>query len=294
MKIYTDFAAAIDGASAALQHRSLPVHTERWQGFDISKRPEAQMREVLNFSFQTPMPTEQLEYYRAQILPNLPWADDHFEERVSGWFNPGETWKQWPWALKADQSRKHGPNKDEFSHTYGTRYWPRVKKGVLHPSPFCDDVEPIPVNDEMHGHYFRYGDLNDVVDLLRREPLTRQAYLPVWFPEDTGAVEGQRVPCTLGYHWIVRGGFLHVFYPIRSCDFYRHFRDDLYLTVRLTLWILDELRKPVSTKSKLIAGESVPFDWQKVKPGFFTMWIGSFHLFINDYRKLYGESNPQR
>ena len=30
----------------------------------------------------------------------------------------------------------------------------------------------------------------DVIDLLEREPFTRQAYLPIWFPEDTGAFHG--------------------------------------------------------------------------------------------------------
>ena len=276
MKTYGTFRDAIEAASLALKHLSYPVHTERWQGFDIKNRPEAEMREVLNFSFTTPMTSEKLDFYRDHIGPNLPWADDHFEERVSGWFNPGETWRSWPWALKADESRKHG--KGEFSHTYGTRYWPRFRPygggRVLHTLDMGEARNES--LDEMRGHYFRYGDLADVVELLAREPHTRQAYLPIWFPEDTGAVEGQRVPCTLGYHWIMRNGYLHVYYPIRSCDFYRHFRDDLYLTVRLTLWLLDQLRQ--RDKS-----------WQSVKPGMFSMWIGSFHLFINDYRKLFGD-----
>lgn len=233
------------------------------------------MVELLNFDFQTAMPTMDLDYYRQQITPNLPWADDHFKERVGGWFNPGETWKAWPWALKADESRKHGNG--EFSHTYGTRYWPKENRsGLKRDDPHVEGWR------EMKGHYFPYGDLDDVVDLLVREPQTRQAYLPVWFPEDTGAVEGQRVPCTLGYHWIMRRGFLHLYYPIRSCDFMRHFRDDLYLTVRLTLWLLDQLRERDSTT------------WARVQPGLFSMWIGSFHVFVNDYRKLYGKSPPER
>jgi hypothetical protein len=69
----------------------------------------------------------------------------------------------------------------------------------------------------------------------------------------------------------MRNGFLHVHYPIRSCDFFRHFRDDIYLCVRLTLWLIEQLaeRNPV---------------WANVQPGFFSMWIGSLHMFINDYR----------
>jgi hypothetical protein len=275
LKIFPDFCAAIQAASDALQFRARPVHTETWQGFDISKRPEAEMREILGFDLRVAMPSESLEYYRAQILPNLPWADDHFAERVAGYANPGETWLSWPWALKADSSRKH---QGEFSHTYMTRYWPRFV-----PPEGGRVINTIGLGEvanstlfEMRGHKFRYGDLADLVNLLAREPHTRQAWLPIFFPEDTGAVDGQRVPCTLGYYFIQRNGFLHLYYPIRSCDFYRHFRDDLYLTVRLTLWVLERLR------------ERDVF-WQGVRPGFFDMWVGSFHLFVNDWTKLFAE-----
>ena len=76
---------------------------------------------------------------------------------------------------------------------------------------------------------------------------------------------------------MMRGGFLHVHYPIRSCDFYRHFRDDMYLCVRLTLWLLENLSK------------MDPTTWKDVRPGFYSMWIGSLHVFVNDYAKLFAE-----
>jgi thymidylate synthase len=122
---------------------------------------------------------------------------------------------------------------------------------------------------ELKGIRYNYGNLRDVVDLLAKEPLTRQAYLPVWFPEDTGAT-GRRVPCSLGYHFIQRSGFFHIVYYIRSCDFTRHFRDDIYLTYRLWDWVLRELQKEHSF-------------WKTVELGMFTMHISSLHMFINDY-----------
>lgn len=254
-----NFADAIQTVNVLLEKKSQMVHTEKWQGFDIKDRPEAAMHELTDLFFKVDMPGEDLAVYRDQIKPNLPWADDHFAERVAGVpFNPGKTWETWPWANKADQSRIYD---GKFSHSYMERYWPA----------FAGD------GDRMKGIRFNYGDLNDVVNLLAREPLTRQAYLPIFFPEDTGALHGNRVPCTLGYHWMVRDGKINMFYPIRSCDFYRHFRDDLYLTARLTLWILDQLRGKDSS-------------WNNVRPGTFSMWIGSFHMFRNDYLKLYGAS----
>lgn len=264
-----NFADALQTVSVLLEKKSQVVHTEKWQGFDIVNKPEAAMHELTDLFFKVNMPGEDLAVYRDQIKPNLPWADDHFDERVCGEpRNPGNTWLTWPWANKADQSRIYD---GKFSHSYMERYWPRF-------AGISDADFKFRTNGTVNrGIRFEYGDLNDVIDLLHREPHTRQAYLPIFFPEDTGALHGNRVPCTLGYHWIVRDDNINTFYPIRSCDFYRHFRDDLYLTSRLTLWLLDRLR------------EKDP-QWNDVKPGTFSMWIGSLHMFRNDYLKLYGAS----
>ena len=263
--IYANFSKAIAAIDHQMQHYSYSIHTEKWQSIDISRKPEAEMKELLNVTFQVVLQSDEYDTYRQDIGPNLPWADRHFElERVSGApINPGTTWREWPYGLSADKFRKE----EVFSHSYAERYWPKLANG----GAYCDPTKPVP----LRGVRYPYGDLHDVVNLLHREPLTRQAYLPVWFPEDTGVVHGERVPCTLGYHFMQRQGHLHVYYPIRSCDYVRHFRDDLYLTVRLTLWILQRLR-------------GLDDRWRDVMPGFFTFWAGSLHCFINDYRKLYG------
>lgn len=245
-----------------MQNNSNKIHTEKWQGLDISNRPEAEMHELTNIVIHCNMPGEELEVYRKELTPNLPWVDEHFVERVGGNpVNPGLTWKSWPWALNADKARRFD---GKFSHTYMERYWPRFTGQSINRG----------FQVEMQGHWFRYGDLEDIISLLRKEPLSRQAYLPIFFPEDTGAHHGDRVPCTLGYHWLLRDHKLHTFYPIRSCDYYRHFRDDIYLTARLTLWILKQLR-------------ARDLFWESVSPGNFTMWIGSLHMFRNDYIKLF-------
>ena len=117
--------------------------------------------------------------------------------------------------------------------------------------------------------HFDYGDLGDIIKLLADQPLTRQAYLPVWFPEDTGALHGGRLPCTLGYQFIMRDGRFHIIYPIRSCDFVRHFRDDIYMTVRLLQWV----------KERAAELNSV---WDEVRLGTYTMHITSLHCFVQD------------
>ena len=281
MTTYPDFPSAIDSLRNRMAIASHEVHTERWQGLDIKKRPEAKMRELCFESLTVPMSGEVLDDYRTLISPNLPWADEHFEkERVSGEpINPGETWKIWPYGHSA---AGHLDEDGQYNHSYAERYWPQYAgqtPGGRLTGTFVDPKKQDPDDPLRYAHHgirHKYGDLAGVVRHLVKEPLTRQAFLPVWFPEDTGDSHDGRKPCTLGYHFMMRGAKLHVAYYIRSCDLVRHFQDDIYLTVRLVLWILDKARE----LDRL---------WLRVTPGDFHMHISSLHCFINDWHKLCSE-----
>ena len=251
---------------------STPIETGRWQGLDISDKPEMQMHEVMYYDFKVALQTENLEPYRQDIKPNLPWADDHFKERVCGYpINPGVEWANWGNSDSAETFLEQG----KFNHNYMERYWPRHAGYVTSPTGVANDYEVKHLPHLVHqGIRHEYGDLEGVVRHLAKHPLTRQAYLPVWFPEDTGDVHEDRKPCTLGYHFMMRNGKLNIVYDIRSCDYVRHFRDDIYLTVRLLLWVLEECRT------------YNPEIWMNVVPGTFIMHISSLHMFRNDYIML--------
>lgn len=190
------------------------------------------------------------------IEPDLPWAEDHFIERLAGPSNPGNTYKYWPYHNNLDGDKKY--LNEKFSHTYQERYWP-----VLSESEYKLREEGLGTRDtEREGIRFQYGDLNDVINLLSNNPTTRQAYLPIWFPEDTWAANNQeRVPCSLGYYFYIERGKLHCNYTIRSCDLFRHFRNDIYLTARLLQNIAVMIDK---------------------EPGNLNMIIYNLHLFKND------------
>jgi thymidylate synthase len=96
----------------------------------------------------------------------------------------------------------------------------------------------------------------------------------MWFPEDTGSVHGERVPCTIGYHFMRRGNYLHMVYYIRSCDYLRHFRDDIYMACRKLMWVLDLLK------------ERDPERWGDVVPGYYAMHITSLHCFNKEKEVL--------
>lgn len=246
-----------------LKH-SRPLDASRWQSV---KAPQP-MLEILNVTLNYYVGEENLEFHQSVIKPNLPWADRHFlEERVSGDpINPGKTWRIWPYSASANKHRREGEEDPQFDHSYAERYWPKhaglTPGGALPPGEL----------DVHRGIRFKYGDLDDLVTILAVEPTTRQAYLPVWFPEDLGAaLEHKRVPCSLGYHFICRDQRLHCVYYLRSCDFVRHFRDDVYLTVRLVLWVLEQCRLAAPEKG-----------WDDIQPGKLTIHITSLHCFETD------------
>ncbi len=249
IKPYGTIGAAIYDAGRQLVTFGKKVDVGLWQGTDVTGKPDMVTLELLNHSFSAPM-TSDLDDLRADVRPNIPWADDHLLERVGGEpLNPGVQWEHWPYTVRqgpaADRFRTEG---GKFTHTYMERIW----------TPPLDGIR------------YRFGNLADVLDLLERAPLTRQAFLPIWFPEDTGDVHQGRLPCTIGYQFMMRDNLLHCFYPIRACDFVRHLRDDAYLANRLSLWVLQELQK------------RDPERWDEVRLGFLTMHIWSLHCFMGE------------
>src|SRR4051812_45312177 len=79
-----------------------PVTTETWQGRDIAARPDMQTVEVLNVSLEVKLTAQELEHYRMDCRPNLPWADNHFLERVGGEpLNPPPSFAWWPHGQNA-------------------------------------------------------------------------------------------------------------------------------------------------------------------------------------------------
>ena len=272
MRSFTQFHTAINATHRHLKEYGTDVPVARWQGVPT----EGTFREALFWSFTVPVgqrssdtlnvleDDELLDELRRQIQPNLPWADDHFLERVGGKpLNPGEQYKNWPFWTESDaatESAEISLHDGFFSHTYMERFWPHIKDQ----------------DRGFKGIRYRAGDLNDVVDLLWEDPYTRQAYVPIWFPEDTGARHYHRVPCTIGYFFIMRNRKLHMRYHIRSCDLTRYLRDDIYMAVRLMLWMLDRLR----TRELSYDAEQL---WVDVQPGEFHMDIDSLHIFGRDF-----------
>lgn len=264
----TFYAVSLDEycmSAAAKLRESKTVQMGSWQSTTVNTKA-LRMKELLHERVRYEIPYD-LENLRAEVKPFLPWADNHFEqERISGQpINPGETFKEWRYPASASQH----VDGFQFSHSYAERYWPTYAGKT--PGGIIKTPADIRGKSPNVGIRHSYTGLDSVLQLLARDPTTRQAYLPIFYPEDLMAARsGKRIPCTLGYHFIFRDTFLDIVYPMRSCDFVRHFRDDVYLTCRLLLWVLDFLK-----------ANGGP-EWVAAAPGALIMDITSLHCFEDD------------
>lgn len=213
------------------------IQTKRWQGKD---EPPVFL-EILHADLMCPM-SDSMDTASELTNASQPWANEHFLERVSGIpHNPPPSHVRW------NTGTEDYLVDEKFSHTYPERMW---SKG-LH-----------------SGIRYDIGDLNTAVELLKGEPDTRQCYIPMWFPEDLAAANnGERVPCSFGWHFMLRGDELHCSYHMRSCDVVRHLHNDLFFANALTIWLIDQTG-------------------MKAKPGYIHFSSSSLHCFKNDLYTL--------
>jgi hypothetical protein len=274
MPDFTHFGDAIDYAISELAIEGVDVDPGHWQGVSTVGRPDLTTSEILDLRLNVPLHRdywlEGEDEWAAEMARetgcNYSWANEQFQERIGGIpRNPDPSHERWPWWHGQDDMTKHH---GVFTHTYSERFWPRVEGHAN--------------GNEPHGIRYRFGDYDDLIYLLMREPYTRQAYLPIFFPEDTGAVHRGRIPCTLGYHFLLRGTSLHCWYEIRSCDAIRHFRDDLYLAARLVGHTITQcLDRELRGVEKQV--------WVDVQPGTLFFTAHSFHVNRGDIHRA---SNP--
>lgn len=277
--------------------RQTPFNAGSWQSMDVAGSKAHETYELEDVTLLVPEVNWGPNPYitradaAAMFAPDLPWADDHFAERVSGVpHNPPPSAAAWPHAVRGNGDHTTGP-RGEFDHTYPERFWPKHaghdRANCPHVAEAQDDNRPGFYADhwacrygERKGVRFNYGDLTDVVDLIVRNPLTRQAYLPVWFPEDTGPAEHVRVPCTLGYHFMVRDNRMSMRYYLRSCDVVRHLNNDMYFAARLLQYVC-----------YLVNGVYEDRVVTAIRPGKLVAHIASLHAFRADKAKLEATKN---
>lgn len=102
--------------------------------------------------------------------------------------------------------------------------------------------------------------IEPIVKLLLEHPDTRQAFMSIWNPElDLPNVEILRVPCSIGFHFMIRDNKLYLVYYMRSLEVTKCLGNDIYTSTRLLETIASRLG---------------------IETGTVTFCVGSMHLFI--------------
>ena len=162
-----------------------------------------------------------------------PWADAEFDERINpaGNINPGSAWE-----LRKDVWTEY-MHEGKMAYTYNER---------------------IMFNNQ----------LEKIIERLKADHDSRQLWLSIWNPGiDPDKLGGiSRVPCSLGYNFQFRDGKLNMHYVMRSCDFNTHFRNDVYLAIRLLEYVAER------------AGLEV---------GNFTHTMFSLHVYKKDIKEVF-------
>lgn len=123
--------------------------------------------------------------------------------------------------------------------------------------------------------YFKgFPIVNNVIDLLKDDPGTRKAIIPIYSLEDNFYIYGQRrIPCSMYYQALIRNNpkgekVLTLVYNQRSSDFITHFGNDVWLAWKLGEYIADGLGIEMSRLIHNITSLHVyKKDWDKLKEG---------------------------
>lgn len=210
MRMYTNPSEMYEEVKRDLAEMGIMVNPKTMQDKVVEGNEEFITKELQNYSY-TLLDVKSSDV--ASALPVImPWAEEEFIERIdeSGTVNPGEAYKS------REEVWNEYMHDGKFAYTYNERF-------------------------------YRNGQLKKLINRLKEDSETRQAWLSVWDPnEDPDKLGGiSRVPCSLGYNFQVRNGKLNCHYIMRSCDFATHFPNDVYLAIRLLEYISYKTGYPV-------------------------------------------------
>lgn len=241
MRMFINWEEAQEEIKRDLAEMGIEVRPKSMQDKNIEGMEEYFTKELQNYSYT-------ILDVKSNMITGVsqPWADAEFEERVfDPWgrnalgdeieipefVNPGTAWelRKEVWTEFMHEGR--------MAYTYNERFWN---------------------NDQ----------LRKIIDRLKEDHDSRQLWLSVWDPcEDPDKLGGvSRVPCSLGYNFQFRDGKLNIHYVMRSCDFSTHFRNDVYLAIKLLEYVAKE------------AGLEV---------GNFTHSMFSLHVYKKDVEKVF-------
>ncbi len=104
-------------------------------------------------------------------------------------------------------------------------------------------------NERMHPY------LENILELLYKYPDTRQAYLSIWDNKEDClefVLERERVPCSIGYHFLVRNEAMNLTYLMRSLNVDTA-GYDLFTSSRLLNFVASNVGFPIGSLSLFVS-----------------------------------------
>jgi len=234
MRIYGTAEELISEIFRDLDEMGTIVKPRSYQNKDISGNPDFITKELQMYVYglvALPDP-EVLFLFEGEKAKD--WCLAEFQERIdfTGGINPGEAWK-----IRQDVWEQFLVN-GKFDYTYNQR---------------------LQFNSNLHL----------IIHELKRNPGSRQCWLPIFNPDDVGYLGGKkRIPCSLGYHFMVRDGKLSMTYVQRSADAVQHFGNDIYLAWMMKEWVAKQINvEPGYLFHNIFSLHSYRKDWGKLKKG---------------------------
>ena len=227
MRIFIDWKETVEELKREFAEMGILVKPKSMQNKDIEGNPDYFTKELQHYSYTLLNPNPD-----DIIQANKEWANAEFAERIAvERINPGTAY------LKRDEVWDEFLEDGKFGYTYNERF------GLA-------------------------NQLSKIIARLSVDPDSRQLWLSVWSPErDIDKLGGiSRVPCSLGYNFQIRNGKLNIHYVMRSCDFYTHFYNDVYLALKLQRYVAESVGVPV---------------------GDFTHTMFSFHVYNKDLEGVF-------
>lgn len=182
----------------------------------------------------------------------LAYIDKEFADRVDTASNPGKSYlcRRELWEEFLHDGR--------FAYTYSERIAPQLEV-ILEELRNNPETRQAVINihsnicPELHGQV-KYNHNGHTVNLVNVSADI----------ENRGG--GGRVPCSMYYQFMRRGGALDMIYTMRSCDFLQHFSVDILLALKMQNWVA----KASGIKDSV---------------GQFTYFVGSIHAYYKNLKE---------
>jgi len=241
MRMYDNCTIALNEITRDVFSRGTESYDQTVQSKLVSKDTHG-AKELLAYNYTILQPklteAEQMLTYAAAIFnkPHLKveYAKAWLKEILQGNLNPGKAhMNYWPeyWSEYSEI-----PKNGKLAYTYSER--------LQHP-------------------------IETVIEKLKESPYRRAAYAPVWNGYDINRVGQRRVPCTIGYHFLVRKDMsklqLNVICMQRSCSLAEFLPLDIYKAIGLQQYVSKAINIPT---------------------GNFIHFISSLHCFYKDLKDI--------